>query len=143
ADLLPPPLSADIRQFYLATDPRGSQSERLVYRPAIIGMGRLHFVDRKSDIDDWRKFVRVCPIDEQAPRSLWDECEHWDDEQIEFEDPQPGAQYSPLPSDLSIAKNYTAWKSRLKDSLYRSGRLELTFCPSLNLYSNPGETTGD
>ena len=48
-----------------------------------------------------------------------------------------------LPAGLSSSKKYTTWKARLKNNLYRSDRLELTYCPSLKLYSAPGESEGD
>ncbi|MGD9854707.1 MAG: ATP-binding protein [Planctomycetaceae bacterium] len=144
ADALPPVLSAGIAQFYLAVDRAQADAANLVYRPAIVALGRLHYTDSKSATDTWREIVRVAQIDSDMPRYVWDECEHWDDADVDLErEPQPQVRYVSLPSELATVKSYTSWKTQLKESIYRSERLMLICCPTLKLYSHPGETEGD
>jgi hypothetical protein len=146
AEALPPVLAADISQFYLAVDRSraGSDSENLIYRPAIIGMGRVHFSEAKSNTDTWRDILRVHPIDSDVPRHVWDECEEWDGDALELDDePVPDVRYASLPSELSNSRNYTTWKTQLLAGLYRGDRLRLMRCPALKSYSQPGETEGD
>ncbi len=141
---LPPVLPASITQLYASADRSELDSENLLYRPALVGIGRLHFSNAKSKTDTWQDILRVCPIDDEVPRYIWDECENWDNAGLEIDDePLPNVRYASLPAGLSSSKKYTTWKSRLKNSLYRSDRLALRYCPSLKLYSTPGESEGD
>ncbi len=143
-EALPPALPASITQLYAAVDHSRRDSDNLLYRPAIVGMGRLHFSNVRSKTDTWRDVLRVCPINDEVPRYIWDECENWDNADLEFDDEPPtDVRYASLPAGLSRSKKYTTWKSRLKNNLYRSDRLKLTYCPSLKLYSAPGESEGD
>ncbi|MBX3437081.1 MAG: ATP-binding protein [Planctomycetaceae bacterium] len=144
ADALPPVLPAGIAQFFLGVDRTQSVGENLVYRPAIIARGRLHYTDTKSGTDTWREIVRVAQIDGDVPRYVWDECERWDEADQDFErEPHKQVRFVSLPSELAAAKGYTTWKTQLRESIYRSERLTLTFCPTLKVYSRPDEIEGD
>jgi hypothetical protein len=140
---LPPVLPHSITQMYARVEGPLRSGESILYRPSIFALGRLHFVDSKAAVDKWRDVLRVCPVDEDVPRYIWDECDNWDEQPPEMErQPVAEAHFAALPSELAVAKHYTTWRNALKESLYRCGRLGFTYCPSLKLYSQAGETEG-
>ncbi len=141
---LPPVVPGGIVQQYVAIASERSPADQVVYRPSVVGTGRIHFSDRKSGADKLVDIVRVCDVSDGVPRRLWSDAEVWDAGFVEFEDrPQAEARFAVLDSDLTQPKNFSTWKSRLKDHLYGSEQLTLLYCDSLDVYSEPGEAEGD
>ena len=123
-------------------DPRGD--ERLIYRPAVIGLARVHFVKSTEDIDRWETVTLLPVFSSDVPEDIWAEANSINYDDLEFEtDPDSNARFADLPSELSRPKQYTSWKTALKNHLYRSHTLLLHECPNLDLKSQVGETVGD
>ncbi len=57
--------------------------------------------------------------------------------------PAEGARFEPAPAAITQTKSYTAWKTGLKNYLYREGSLTIGYCEALGQYANPDESVGD
>ena len=143
-----PALTAAVEERFLPLDLETAlnrsrdRDQLLLYRPAIFATGHLHYVDRKTDLDVWRDFFRLVPLDGSAID--WTAAERHDEEPPELQDaPEPDARFEDLPRGYGNSKPYTAAKGKLKTELYRSERLTLHHCPELDQYSRPGEGLGD
>ncbi|MCA9053750.1 MAG: ATP-binding protein, partial [Planctomycetaceae bacterium] len=116
----------------------------IAYRPAILGIGKLHFVDSKAGIDEWRDVMRVCRVDDEPPAAVWDDADNLDAHPLELEtSPCPDAAWNELPSSMTKVSSYKSWGSRLKAALYRDTHLTVLSCPDLDVYSRPGQSEGD
>lgn len=135
-----PLVPTGIRQLFVS--PSGSISGGLIYRPGLLGSGKLHFVDTRSKLDAWRESVLVW-TGEEVPSELWDEADAPDRELDLETSPLSNARYAALPDGLGKARSYSSWKTSLKNWLYRNEREELSYCPELKLHSALNETEGD
>ena len=137
-----PVLPAKVKELALPADrvPTGS---RTVLRPALYGTARLHYISSTYHLDEWRD-VSVCvPVRGSIPADPWD----GDVENVPADAPAPLSDafdpsevtFAQAPADLAGSKNYTAWKHKLKDHLYRERRLTIYQCGELGEVSEPGE----
>lgn len=128
---------------------RGELSEgtTLVYQPRLLGLAKVHFVDAKSNSDEWESVVVETPVapDSIAPQ-VWDEASVDPHEMAEskYESaPENGARFVSLPGELIKAKTFSTLGTKLKDFLYRNHRLKLMRVPELKFFSIAGESEGD
>lgn len=138
--LLPP----DISQYFVPI--RGSQpaGQDLVYHPAILGTGEIHFSDIKSGADVTRDVVFQTSISDDPIPVNWDKVTEYNLDVSDLEKaPTEPAQFAELPSVASKAKNYDAWNKEFATWLFRNQKLELLKSPSLKVFSNPGESERD
>ena len=133
-----------VDQFFVEPNDRIGQDERLVYRPVLMGRGRLHFVKSTYKLDQWQEMTFLSSVKGgEMPDEIWDELEPLDGELDMSRRPFEGAEFAKLPDDMQKSKNFTSWKKELKEFLYRGQSLEIWKCEELKLYSEPGETLGD
>ena len=134
----------DVRQIFVEPQRRLSSDHRLIYRPSLLGRGRLHFVKSTYDVDQWEERTFLASVtDGQLPNEIWDEAEPLE-ERLDFEnEAEEGVQFAKVPSDLQKAKNFKTWNKELKEFLYRGQKLDVWKCVALKQYSEPGETLGD
>ena len=136
----PPVLPADIRQIYREV----TQAGHVVYRPALLGTARMHFIDAKAGIDVWKNVARLCEVTDGVPDDPWEAAEEVNPDELAFTNqPADGAKFDTTPTALTQTKSYTAWKTGLKNYLYREGLLTIGYCAALDQYANPDEKTGD
>ncbi len=139
-----PVLPPEITERFLplrATIPTGG---KLVYRPALLGVAKVHFAQAASSVDVWKSFALVAPVDAEVPPDIWTTGEVSEDDPPELESaPVTPAQFSPLPADLSRPKKYTELATALKDHLYRSQKQRLWKCAALKQVSKVEETEAD
>ena len=139
-----PVLVPDISQVFLPI--RSVEKGELTYRPQLLGLARVHFVDRKnkktvsveepalilsfpgSDIDlDW---ADASPID-------------LDGDDLETEAFEDDAGFGEVPEAASESKSYTRWKNELSDHLYRTSGFDLLKSSNFDIVSQPGESERD
>ena len=133
-----------VEQYFVEPNDRIGADERLVYRPALLGRGRLHFVKSTYKIDIWEEMTFLSSIKGgEMPDEIWDELPALDRELDLSRRPFEGAEFAKLPGDMQKSKNFTTWKKELKEFLYRGQSMEIWKCEELKLYSQPGETLGD
>jgi hypothetical protein len=127
--------------------PRGEcgRGESLVFRPAIVGVARIHFIRATANLDHWNTEALVAVAEDPLPKDVWENAQLLDPEALDFcnEQPASDAKYVAPPPELSRPKSYSGWKSDLKNHLYRTRRLRLWQCSTLKMKSLPGESEGD
>jgi hypothetical protein len=118
--------------------------ETVLYRPALLGTGRVHFVSTKADVDLWQDVSVMAPLGSDVPPDIWDAGEFLSlaDPKLR-EDPEPDAQFSSLPKEATYSKSYTSWKAALKNHLYRHRTLPLWQCEQLKQFSAPEQSEGE
>ncbi len=139
-----PVLPPGIDELFLMPNRRATANERLVYRPAVLGVARVHFVRASDRLDEWETVALLAALQQDAPDDIWSIAK-----QVSHVDWELGAQpdtvasYADLPSAWSQAKLYAAAKVSLKNHLYQHHTRELFECAALKLKSLPSETEGD
>jgi hypothetical protein len=117
---------------------------KLGYRPALLGVAQLHYVDAKSGVDHWSRALALAPLNDASADSPW--------EQAAFSAASPpaldaapaaGAGFAALPAAASRAASYARWKSQLEAQLYRGRPLELLRSTRPALVSQPGESEAE
>ena len=140
--LLPPEIPQRFARIFRAT----SRDADIVYRPALLGIGSLHFSDSKSDVDYWTDVARIVAVaaDDHVSKDPWTESDPVAVESLELNSkPVPDAQFEELPRDCGRKSSYRSWTASFKKSLYRTERLTLSHCPELKMYSHPEDREGD
>ncbi|MCP4782093.1 MAG: ATP-binding protein [Fuerstiella sp.] len=119
--------------------------DQLVYRPALLGEARVHFVAVRHDIDRWDEVTLLVATGDNIPSDFWDNADEWDEQDFpELTDRcEENAAFGALAASLTQKKSYTKFKSVLKDYLYRHRRLSIWTCPALNESSNADESEID
>jgi hypothetical protein len=118
--------------------------ETVLYRPALLGSGRLHFVSTKAKVDLWEDVTIVAPLGDDVPQDVWEEGEAVAGTVPRLQEaPETDAKFSSLPDEATSPKKYSSWKTALKNHLYRHRTLPLWKCDPLERFSSPGETRGE
>lgn len=139
-----PVIPPSIDEFFLPASRPLPASSQMVYRPAIFGTAQLHFANTRSNVDEWRNEGLLYIAHDVVPPDFWDEADRLEDATPDLTStPDTAARFADLPTELTKSKNYTSWKKRLKDSLYRTEAIELFRCAELKETSKPGQTEGD
>lgn len=139
-----PVIPAFVTQRILVSQRPLAANCRMIYRPAILGRGQLHYSDRKSDIDLWQPYSLLVPVNAGVPEQLWASADRLADNELDFdEDFESIGVCTEPPAEALNKKSYSAWTKELKDYAYRELWLDLEFCPTPKMYSNPDETVAD
>ena len=135
---------SDIEQRFVEVRDRVGSDERLVYRAALMGSGRLHYVKSTYKVDSWQERQLLATLKGgEMPDEVWEEAEILDEPLELVRNPEPGGEFASICADFQKKKNYTTWKKELKEFLYRHQPMEIWRCKDLKQYSEPGETAGD
>ena len=138
--LLPP----DVPEFFIPPRHRLDAGAALEYRPALLGVARLHYADKKSAIDIWETVGLLQTIDAEVPADLWAGALIHTNQIPELDRaPHLGASFASLPGTLSRGKSYAEFTKALRNHLYRAHKLTIWSCPALKAYSKPGESQRD
>ena len=131
----------DVPEYFIPRRARSRAGESLLYRPALLGVARLHYAEKKAGIDYWETLVLVRSMDGAVPAEPWDGSEPFDDGVPELEKtPEAGGRFGSLPAELARAKSYAAWTKELKSFLYRERTLRVWNCAALKEWSRPLES---
>ena len=141
---LQPVLPPEIPQQFAMVGRRVPRDAAIRYSAMLLGHGKLHFVDSKSDVDCWQDCLRLANVTDDIGRDVWDESDAVTSDAYSLSsDPEPHAAYQELPSDCTRVRSFSRFGTALKSYLYREQRLQLKYCPELKQYSTPEETEGD
>lgn len=139
-----PVLPPDISERFIPLRAAIPAGGKLVYRPALLGVAKVHFAQVASGIDVWKSLSLVAPIDAEVAPDVWTAAEVSEGDALELESAPPAtAQFSSLPAELSRPKKYAELATALKDHLYRSQKLQLWKCASLKQVSKAEESEAD
>ena len=138
--VLPP--SVNVR--YMRRSHRIGSDAKLVYRPALLGRGKLHFARVSYKVDTWHERTLLASVRNKLSASVWEDSVPFVGDALDLEDePDDGATFAAIPTELTRAKNYDDWGKKLKSHLYRTQSLAVFKCKELKEYSEPAETEGD
>jgi len=136
-----PVLPAQIPQYFL---PARGALEGMSYRPVLLGIAQVHFIDARTGVDEKRDVVASTPLNGDAVPVNWDEAEELDLAPGDLEkEPVPGAGFTELPAPAANPKSYTAWTRDFNSWLFRTQKLDLFRCEPLDALSKPGESERD
>jgi hypothetical protein len=153
----PPSLPPSVEQAYLPTRQAAAaavrdvesreggaievQSRALFYVPAVLGLGRVHFVDQRRDVNGREDFALLAQAPEGAGVLAWDRAQPLDLAPRDLMDhPEPDAYFDELPESINQARKISGLKKSLSDHLYHNSSLTLLHSPVLKVYSQPDES---
>ena len=138
-------LPSEIEQRFVRPCRPVTQSQRLVYRPALFATGRLHYVRVSFHVDSWFKKSFLLPVAnvDLSSKELWHTAQAAPTD-LGFElDAVHNANFSATPADMQSFKKHQRWQKEFVNYLYREKKLTLYQCKSLKASSTPEETLGD
>jgi hypothetical protein len=138
-----PNVPAGVDEFFLQP---ASPGPACVYRPAVAGIAKLHFVDSSTDIDTWETAVLVAPFAGDGSGPDWSQAERLAGGPASLSrqpDAVTAAGFDELPSQAGRPQSYAVWRKELASHLYQNITLDLQSCPALKMVSTPGESSGD
>ncbi len=139
-----PVLPAGIQEHFLPVKSPISETERLIYRPALLGAGQLHFVNARAKVDIWEKIVLLSSLAAAEAKIPWDEATELRDSDLELDEKGlTQVKFAALPPPAERAASYTAWKNDLANYFYQNRTLKLWKYAPLNLVSEVGESERD
>jgi hypothetical protein len=132
-----PAVPGDVTEYFLEGRSGSAPAE---YRPMVMGLAKLHFVDTKLGLDQWDTTAWLAPLGEDGKSVDWAAgAAHPDLKARLSKSPAAGAEFADLPGAAMRAANYTAWGKSLTGHLYEQARAEVFFCDAIKLASAPGE----
>jgi hypothetical protein len=139
-----PVVPPKVEERFLPASGDAGPDERIVYRPALLGVASLHYARASADVDLWETAALLAPLrDEEALRSPWAQSELLAAPPADLDDePEPDAQFAPLPSGAARPASYARWSKMLATHLYRNRPLRLLRCRELRALSRPGQDEG-
>jgi len=138
-----PVIPPDVAQYFVPA--RGSQSgNTLLYRPSVLGVAQVHFIDTKSGLDMADDTTAVTDITDDPIPVNWDNARDAGFSISDLEKaPREGAQFGNLPAIAGKARSYDTWSKEFATWLYGSKKYELFKSPTYKQVSKPGESERD
>ena len=139
-----PTLPSHVAQLYVPVDGPLGGSDSIIYRPALLGTTKLHFVSVRAKIDDWLNFNSLASLSGVETAIVWDEAQFFKQALLNLEKMgMEGAKYSTLPEAVAQTSSYTAWKKSLAAYLYQNQILAVWESREFKAFSQMGESEGD
>ena len=137
-----PVVPPDVPEFFIPRRGRSTPG-RVLYRPALLGVARLHYTDKKSGVDHWETLGSAsCRRGDAGGGLEWRRSTHRPRSRA-GQDARARGKLRPLAGPLTRAKSYAEWTKGLKNYLYREHKLTVWSCPDLKAYSRPEESERD
>jgi hypothetical protein len=138
-----PVVPPEVPEHFLPREGSIAADDGLVYRPALLGSAKLHFVRAREEVDKWEEATLLAPLDDETLHAPWDDAAPLEEEPDLDSAPETDARFSELPAEAARAKSYPRWGKKLADHLYRNRKVTLWKCPELRTISTPGESEGE
>jgi hypothetical protein len=115
-----------------------------LYRPTLLGVASLHYVQSRAGLDAWETAAWLAPLSAEGAAAPWEHGRELGRAAPAFGDgPEPGARYAPLPPGAGRAESFERWRRMLATHLYRARPLRLWRCAAPAAVSRPGESEGE
>jgi len=139
----PPALPPEIAvRFQSPTKPRPAGA-RLLYRPALLGSARLHYVDKALGVDAWHELRLRAPVPDDAIADPWSGAQPLAAAPVlETASADADAGFAPLGAAAAKAKSYDAWSKQLASQAQRERPLRLLSCAAPRRTARPGQDEG-
>lgn len=135
-----PVIPAGITELYLRSSEPGTRP----CKPRVLGVARLHFVDKAAGLDVWETRSFIAALDDSDTRVDWNEADVAGDLQDRLaNEPPANAQYADAPAALLRPQNYRTWGKELSAHLYATATLPIFHCPAVGQAVAPGSSEGD
>ncbi len=116
----------------------------VVYRPVVLGGGRVRFSDAKLGVSEERQVLFAAALGGGPVAVDWADATRLDVATGDLRsEPQGPAEFLPVPDAALKPRNYDAWQKSLSKSLSESETLQLFSNAELKVTSKPGETERD
>ena len=138
-----PAVPATTPQYFLAVDESLPSQGKLVYCPALLGSGKLHFVRAAYRIDCWQERQLLVTLNTGVDERIWERSQVVSRALTTRASAEPLVEFAELPAGCLTAKPLAAIQQRLKEYLYSTQTLEVLHSPAFKEYSQPGEDEGD
>jgi hypothetical protein len=135
-----PLLAGDITQRFVPFEAASPAEAQPTYRPALLGHGRIHYVQAASKLDVWHFVAALKPVDGELAPSPWTGAQMLGELPKLEAEPTAGAAFAPLPGTLGQRRTYITLMRELEDWLYQTRRFTQFKCEELNLASEGNET---
>jgi Helicase HerA, central domain len=137
---LRPHTPIDVKEFF--AHPKNSQ-QPVHYKPHLIGIAKLHFVNSKNNIDFWRDICMVLDV-EEGKEIQWEKGENLPQlKPLLQTEPIPNSTFEDLPPQLLQEKNYPIFAKKLAESLYQNQTFLIYQTSFPKLISKPDELEKD
>lgn len=114
------------------------------YLPRVLGIARLHFVDKASGLDVWETRSLIAPLDNSESNVDWPQADVGGDLQDQLSnEPPANAHYASTPAAMLRAQNYRSWQKELASHLFATATLPIFHCPTVGQSVVPGTSEGD
>ncbi len=138
-----PVIPPDVAQYFVPA--RGSQTGSTVYyKPSVLGVAQVHFIDAKSGVDMADDTAAVTDITDDPIPVNWDSARDAGFSISDLEKaPREGAQFGTLPAIAGKSRSYDTWSKEFATWLYGSKKYELFKSQTYKQVSRPGESERD
>jgi hypothetical protein len=139
-----PVVPPGIEERFLLPLPGTSTDHAVLFRPALFGVARMHFVRSSDGVDHWETVALLATVGVALPDDVWRDAAQVNADQLIFAaEPVEDARFANLPAELSQAKSYAHWQKELKDHLYRNHTFTVLYCKTLKERAHVGESAAD
>lgn len=134
-----PVIPAGVPEFYLRSPPSAA-----TYQPRVLGIARLHFVDKAAGLDVWETRSAIAPLQHNATDVDWDQAEIGGDLASRLSNqPAADADYAATPAAFLRAQNYRSWEKEFASHLYATSTLTIFHCPAVGQGVAPATSEGE
>jgi flagellin-specific chaperone FliS len=117
------------------------EAVRLVYRPAVVALGQVAFVDRRREVDTQQKVGLLLGSEDAGGSTPWSSGRDLNLDPGDLETrPAHGAAFAEVPSPWTKAAAFKALDRDFKGWLYQEKRLEILHVPALKIFGEVGES---
>lgn len=117
-------------------------TDRVVYRPVLVGKMSTHYSSAKAGVDEWTKCILWAPLNPDLDAPPWAGARSLTALPDLETDPDPRASFAELPRSAERKTSYKTWAKQLKTTIYREHPLLLWHSKKPKLISARGEEEG-
>jgi hypothetical protein len=134
-----PVIPAGVTELYMSTGKANA-----TYVPRVLGIARLHFVDKTAGVDAWETRSFIAPLDASEANVDWHAADVGGDLQNQLSSNAPEhAQHASVPAAMLRAQNYRSWEKELATHLYATATLSIFHCPAVGQAVAAGTDEGE
>jgi len=137
-----PIVPAEANERFLPIIHSVAPTDRIVYRPILLGRVSAHYALARAGVDEWRKRVLWAPVDDDLDGSPWEDARLLASLPDLEEQPEASAEFGPLPGAAERKASWSSWAKQLKTAIYREHPIELWRCKKPKLVSAVEEEEG-
>jgi hypothetical protein len=136
-----PTVPLGIHEFFVS---RPEIRQPFHYKPQIVGIAKLHFVDSKTKTDIWQNVCIIAPVDKEGKTILWDDGVSFPEgKNVLRNEGVAGCFFEDLPTGLMQEKTYSESKKNFVTSLFQFQAYKIYRSSDHAFTSREGESEAD